>query len=78
MTISNKLAEWQERLGLQEWRISLHDCVPAGEMMEENADGFTEYQEVNRTARIQIMDPDEYGERVFKAEGGRCRKACAT
>lgn len=65
MTISNKLAEWQERLGLQEWQISLHDCVPAGEMMEENTDGFTEYQEVNRTARIQIMDPDEYGERVI-------------
>lgn len=65
MKISNKLQEWQERLGLQEWRISLHDCVPAGEMMEENADGFTEFQEVNRTARIQIMDPDEYGERVI-------------
>ena len=62
---SNKLQEWQERLGLQEWRISLHDCVPADEMPEENSSGFAEFQEVNKTARIEIMDPDEYGERVI-------------
>lgn len=65
MAISNKLAEWQERLGLQEWRISLHDCMSTGKMMEENASGCTEFQEVNKTARIEIMDPDEYGERVI-------------
>lgn len=62
---SNKLQEWQERLGLQEWRISLKDCMPTGEMMEENASGCTEFQEVNKSARIEIMDPDEYGERVI-------------
>jgi hypothetical protein len=63
--ISNKLQEWQERLGLQEWRISLNDCMSQKEMTEENASGFTEFQEVNKTARIEIMDPDEYGERVI-------------
>ena len=62
---SNKLEEWKDRLGLQEWRISLHDCVPIGEMMDQGAAGFTEFQEVNKTARIEILDPDEYGERVI-------------
>ena len=62
---SNKLQEWQERLGLTDWRISLHDCMPVGEMMEENVSGCTEFQEVNKTARIEILDPDEYGERVI-------------
>ncbi|MBR5752857.1 MAG: hypothetical protein IKX83_00060 [Clostridia bacterium] len=63
--ISNKLQEWQERLGLQEWRISLHDCMPVREMMDQGAAGCTEWQEVNKTARVEIMDPDEYGERVI-------------
>lgn len=62
---SNKLQEWQERLGLTDWAISLHDCLPTGEMTEENVAGFTEFQEVNKCARIEIMDPDEYGDRVI-------------
>ena len=62
---NNKLEEWKDRLGLQEWRINLYDCVPDGEMTEENSSGFTEFQEVNKTARIEILDPDEYGERVI-------------
>ena len=65
---SAKLEEWQERLGLTDWRIRLHDCVPAAEMLEENVAGFTEFQEVNKTARIQILDPDDYGERVIPFE----------
>ena len=63
--LSNKLQEWQERLGLTDWAISLHDCMPADEMPEENSSGFAEFQEVNKTARIEIMDPDEYGDRVI-------------
>lgn len=65
MTKSNKLQEWQERLGLTDWTISLHDCMSQKDMTEENAAGFTEFQEVNKTARIEILDPDEYGERVI-------------
>lgn len=65
MTISNKLAEWQERLGLQEWRISLNDCMSQKEMTDEGVDGCTEWQEVNKCARIEIMDPDEYGDCVI-------------
>jgi len=60
-----RMEEWQSRLGLDDWRISLHDCVPAAEMGEENSAGFVEFQEVNKTARIQIQDPDDYGERVI-------------
>ena len=60
-----RMEEWQDRLGLTDWRISLHDCVPLVEMTEENSAGCVDFQEVNKTARIQIMDPDEYGERVI-------------
>ena len=60
-----RMEEWQGRLGLTDWRISLHDCVPAAEMTEENAAGCVDFQEVNKTGRIQIIDPDEYGERVI-------------
>ena len=65
MMISNKLQEWAERLGLTDWAISLHDCMPTGEMMDQGAAGCTEWQEVNKCARIEIMDPDEYGDRVI-------------
>ena len=63
--LSNKLQEWAERLGLQEWRISLHDCVPAGEMKDQNCAGCVDWQEVDKSARIEIIDPDDYGERVI-------------
>ena len=57
------LNDWMERLGLQDWTIKLNDCVPAAKM--ENQAGLTEFQEVNKTARIDILDPDEYGNRVI-------------
>ena len=60
-----RMEEWQERLGLTDWRISLHDCVPAAEMSEEGVAGHTEWQEVNKTARIEILDPEDYGDRVI-------------
>lgn len=63
-----RLEEWQKRLGLEDWRISLRDCVPGEEMPAENVAGFTEFQEVNKTARIDIMDPDDFGERVIPFE----------
>ena len=59
------LTDWMERLGLQDWRIKLNDCVPASEMQDQNAAGLTEFQEVNKTARIDILDPDDYGNRVI-------------
>lgn len=60
-----RLEEWQERLGLLDWRISLHDCVPAGEMKDQNCAGCVDWQEVDKSARIEIIDPDDFGERVI-------------
>lgn len=58
------LAEWQARLGLQDWRIKLHDKCKPEKMMLENAAGCTEWSETVKTARIEIIDPKYYGERM--------------
>ena len=51
------LAEWQERLGLTDWRIKLYDKCKPEEMAVENAAGCTDWSETVKTARIEIMDP---------------------
>lgn len=58
------LAEWQKRLGLQEWRIKLKPKCKPDEMTLENVAGCTEWGEVGKTARIEILDPEYYGERI--------------
>lgn len=58
------LNDWVERLGLQEWRIRLQDCCKPEDMFIANSAGCTEWTESTRCARIQIIDPDEYGERI--------------
>lgn len=58
------LLEWKQRLGLQEWRIKLRPkCVP-DEMALENVAGCTDWSETIKTARIEIIDPAYYGERI--------------
>lgn len=58
------LAEWQTRLGLTDWRIKLkHKCRP-DEMEIENAAGCTSWCESIKSARIEILDPKYYGDRV--------------
>ena len=58
------LEEWQKRLGLQDWRIKLcSNCKPE-EMTIQDADGCTEWTEAIKTARIEIIDPQYYGERI--------------
>lgn len=50
------LEEWQERLFLNAWRIIIRPkCKP-----DEIPDcwGRTEWEEVNKTARIDIVDPE--------------------
>lgn len=59
------LKEWQDRLGLQSWRIKLNPCVIPCDMAMQNVDGCTEWQETIRTARIDILDPVCYGERII-------------
>lgn len=58
------LLEWQHRLGLTEWRIKLvTDCAP-DEMALQDSAGCTEWSESIKTARIEILDPKYYGERI--------------
>ena len=58
------LREWQARLGLQSWRIKLCDNCKPDDMSMEGVSGCTEWSESIRTARIEIMDPTYYGERI--------------
>lgn len=58
------LKEWQMRLGLQNWRIKLvANCKP-NEMELENCAGCTDWTESIKTARIEILDKNYYGERI--------------
>ena len=55
--MSELLEEWQERLFLHAWRIVLRPkCKP--DEMPSGMWGSTEWAEVNKTARIDIVDPD--------------------
>ena len=58
------LLEWQKRLGLTDWRIALHDNCQPDDMAMEDVSGCTVWQEVGKTARIEIIDPKFYGDRV--------------
>lgn len=58
------LAEWQNRLGLQDWRIKVVDNCAPDEMTLENSDGCADWSEAIKTARIEILDPKFYGERM--------------
>ena len=64
-TKSDKLLkEWQNRLGLQDWDIvMLTNCKPEEMAMSDSA-GCTTYTEVIKCARIEIADPQYYGERI--------------
>lgn len=58
------LSEWQERLGLQDWKIKLvPDCKPEDMALEDCA-GCTTWTESIKTARIEIIDPKHYGDRI--------------
>lgn len=60
------LNEWVERLGLQEWRIKLKtDCKESEMVLPGNA-GCNEWTEANKTAVIEIMSKEEYGDRIIE------------
>ena len=58
------LKEWQNRLGLQDWRIKLNDKCKPEDMLMEDVAGCTEWTESNKTARIDILDEKYYGKRI--------------
>lgn len=67
MTAEHKklLKEWQNRLGLSEWRIKLVDnCAPEN-MALQNCDGCTSWEESVKAAFIEIIDPKYFQNRVF-------------
>lgn len=58
------LKEWQKRLALMDWRISMQtNCDPA-EMGINDSAGCVQWEESSKTALIQIVDPKYYGSRV--------------
>ena len=58
------LEEWQNRLGLQDWRIKLRGKCKPEDMAIENVAGCTEWNETLKSARIEIIDPAYYGKRI--------------
>lgn len=64
MSSKSLLKEWQKRLCLQDWRIELATgCKPADMDIVESS-GCVSWQESTKTAFIQIVDEQYYGDRV--------------
>lgn len=64
-TDNKLLMEWQERLGLHDWAIKVVDNCSFDDMGAEGCDGYTEWEESIKTARIQILDIAYYGDRMI-------------
>lgn len=58
------LEKWQKKLCLQEWRIKLVTRLRPEEMSVSNAAGCTDWSESIKTARIEIINPAYYGDRI--------------
>ena len=58
------LEKWKRRLCLHDWKIKLYvNCKPEEMAMNEVA-GCTEWSESVKTARIEIIDQQYYGDRI--------------
>ncbi len=62
---SNLLKVWKQRLSLVDWNIELHDNALPTEFINDDVAGECEWQEVNKTAVIRILDPACYGKRLI-------------
>lgn len=63
MKTKNKFAlfeEWRERLGLQDWIITLYPNCKAEEVHEGASIGLTTWNTTNKTAIIRIIDKKYY------------------
>lgn len=58
------LKEWQERLGLQDWRLLLVENVHPDNMDEQGCSGCISYTESTKCGRIQLLDPKYYEGRM--------------
>lgn len=59
------LNKWKRKLCLQDWRILLVTKCKPEDMAIEGVSGCTEWTESIKTARIEIIDPSFYGERII-------------
>ena len=70
MTATNEelalLEKWKRKLFLQEWRIGLLTHLHPEEMTIDGVAGCTEWSEAIKTARIEIINPACYGDRIVK------------
>lgn len=68
MTATNEelalLEKWKRKLCLQEWRIKLLTRLRPEEMTMDDVAGCTEWSEAIKTARIEIINPACYGDRI--------------
>ena len=69
MTATNEelalLEKWKRKLCLHEWRIRLKTNLRPEEMTMGDAAGCAEWSESIKTARIEIIDPAYYGDRIM-------------
>ena len=68
MTATNEeltlMEKWKRKLCLNEWRIKLLTHLRPEEMTMNDVAGCSEWSESIKTARIEIIDPDYYGDRI--------------
>ncbi|MCQ2439464.1 MAG: hypothetical protein MJ074_06855 [Oscillospiraceae bacterium] len=58
------LEKWKTKLGLQDWTIRLKTNCDPEYMTVKDVAGCAEWSEAIKTARIEIIDPDCYGDRI--------------
>ena len=58
------LDEWKNRLGLQDWRISLCPKCKPDDMSLPEANGAAVWEESSKTARIEVIDQKYYGSQL--------------
>lgn len=60
------LNEWQQRLGLTDWVITLRYNCKQDDMELGEVAGETDWVNVNKTANIRIVSKEVYGSRIIK------------
>ena len=55
---------WQDKLELNDWSICFISNVEPEDMAIEDSCGCTSWEESGKTALIQILRPDRYGDRI--------------
>jgi hypothetical protein len=56
--LQSQMKLWQKRLGMEDWNVTLHIVRQAE--INPNAWGTAEWDPVDRTASINVLDPRDY------------------